>query len=165
MNIFASFVPEGPSYFRIFTLALFDDDLATFWKVICMSPTGILLVLTILHIMEPRSSSITRNHLALAAIFGFVLYMIIYGLMYLATALAIDAGDLLSGMATGQYSESDKPSLGVFGWSAVLYPILFLSYVIIHRFMKYETPEVDPNFRRISRSKTSNTRHDEDEYV
>jgi len=165
MNIFTTFIPEGPTYFKLFRIAYFDNTLSSFWKIIFMSPTGILIILTLLHIVEPKSSGIRRNHLALAGIFGFILYLFIYGLMYLATSLALDAGNFLKGSMPGHNYQSEELGLLDMGWSSFLYPILFLSYVLIHRFMKYEAPEVNSNYRTISRSKKPKTFKDKNDFV
>lgn len=170
MNIFGSFVSDAPlSYFDIFWEALSRDDLSTFWKIIFVSPTSILAILTVLHIYEPRSEDITRNHLALAGIIGFILYLLILGLMYVATHLAIGGGEFLRSLIFGDAYDAqgaEGKAVNFIGLSSFLYPLLFLAYVLIHRFMKYDISEIQTQFSRKKKDeKPSPPNYDENEFL
>jgi len=141
MNIFGKVGGQDTfSYFTLFRHAAFTDELSDFWKFIFMAPTGSLILLTVLHIAEPKSISIERNHLAIAGIIAFLLYLVLYGIIYLGANLFTDVLDFLVNSTTGSSRDNDVGYFEV-GWVNVLYPILFLSYVLIHRYMSYTTQE------------------------
>ena len=155
MNIFAPIFTIGGKdfpigYFDIFQEVLFlsEDEISGFFKIVAMSPTGILAILTVLHIMEPKSEYITRNYLATASIIGFIIYLLIYGLMYAAVSIATDLGDILFTFFDSSHQKSEKPGALDFGIYALLYPLLFLSYVLVHRFMSYDKPEHHQNINK-----------------
>ena len=164
MNLFVPILNDE-TYFELFRMAASDEQLSSFWKVVFMGPTGILAVLTLLHIAEPKSERITRNHLAVSGIIGFLLYIVIYGLMHVAATLFLGTGDLIYNFINSTDYQSADPGLLYFGWSPVLYPLLFLAYVLVHRFMRYDSPEAAPASIMIKRKNERPQAYDEDEFV
>lgn len=140
MNVSISVI-DGLSYFDLFFEAANHPKISDFWKAVFMGPTGILAILTALHIMEPRSDWVSRNHLAIAGITGFLLYVILYGLMYIGVSISFVAGDFLKNLVMKSTQTQEHSAVLALGWSPALYPILLLAYVLIHRFMKYDYPE------------------------
>jgi len=134
------FIPcfEDITYFDLFIESLGEKELNGFFKFVFMSPTAIIIILTLLHIYEPKSDLITRNYLAIASISGFIYYLIIYLILYLGASLFGDIGEMISGR------QSKDPELLDFGITPVLYPLLFLAYVLVHRYMSYSEPEMQP---------------------
>lgn len=145
LNFFTPIIPDSDeSYFDFFRIAYNDDTLSTFWKVVFMSPTGIIIILTALHIMEPKSEAIKRGHLAAASIIGFIIYLFTLAMIYGFFVLTGTMADLL--VETITQKEHDDPGVGIgtLGINILLYPLLFLSYVLVHQFMKYKKPEILP---------------------
>ncbi|MDF1695878.1 MAG: hypothetical protein P1U56_08610 [Saprospiraceae bacterium] len=168
MNLFVGFIPDGDSYFELFIRGFFSDDLGTGWKILFVAPTSILAILTLLHILEPQSSGITRNHLSWAGILGFGLYVVIYLVVYAVISASIGLEDAIRGYATGESYDSGNPDYSSAGWGSLFYPILFLSYVLVHRIMHYNKPETDPGYRSINKRKSSGPppkQDDTNEYV
>jgi len=163
MNIFIPFVGDDFTYFDLFQEAAFDNRLSTFWKIVFMSPTSILAILTVLHILEPKSEFVTRNYLAISGIIGFLLYLLIYGLMYVAVTLAIGAGDILVSWITGNNQQSAGIGALDLGWTPVLYPILFLTYVLVHRYMKYDFPEIE--YEKYDNNTATKRTYDDNEFL
>ena len=142
MNVFQPILYDSFSYFKVFTEALnaSSDELSTKWRLILMTPTAIIAILSILHFMEPGSPSITRNHLAIASIVGCIIYLLLFGLIYTAVILGDVAFGLIAIIFGGDYSAGNI-GVGDLGWPPILYPVLFIAYVLVHRFMRYSTPE------------------------
>ena len=134
MNVLIPFIGNEMTYFELFLEAMDDDKGSDTLKFIAMSPTGILLILTGLHIAEPRSEFITRNYLAYASIAGFILYLLICVIGYGSLQLLTGVGDVFSG------KETEVGILDI-GFKTLSYPILFLSYVLVHKYMSYDMPE------------------------
>lgn len=148
MNFFAPILDLGidelsVTYWDMFLEGFFNNKIeSSDLKLLMLAPTGILLILTGLHIAEPRSEFVTRDLLAIASIMGFVLYLLIFGAMYGAMKVFADFGDLFAEFITGRdYNSSTKINVTSAGLPAILYPVLFLAYVLVHRFMSYVTPE------------------------
>jgi hypothetical protein len=164
LNFYTPILPDAnESYFDFFRLAYNDDTLSIFWKVVFMSPTGIIIILTALHIMEPKSETIKRGHLAAASIIGFLVYLttlaMIYGFFVLTGSLA----DILVETITQKEHEDPNVGIGTLGINTILYPLLFLSYVLVHQLMKYKKPEVSPP--PLPSQKDSGPLYDEDELL
>lgn len=142
MNIFIPVLPgHDYSYFDWFMEAYNDEYLDFSWKTVAMAPTGILIILTTLHILEPRSLAVKRKHLALASVFGFIIYITFFLIVFGMLSVANELGFLITDFIMRGKAESQSVNIGDVGWEALLYPALFLSYVLVHRFMKYKTPE------------------------
>ena len=168
MNFFVPLIGEEITYFNFFTEALSNPEIKGGWKVLLMSPTAIILVLTGLHIAEPRSEFVTRDLLAVASIIGFLLYLAIYSIMYAATSFAYGLGDMLVEWFSGKAAGQSEVAILEFGFTPVLYPILFLAYVLVHRYMSYDTPEIHYNQPSLSEVKQSTRpigEYDDDELV
>jgi len=167
MNFFAPLLGEDITYSDFFLEAFSNPEIKGGLKALMMAPTSIILILTALHIAEPRTKFVTRDLLAVASIIGFLLYLAIYGIMYAATSFAYILGDAFTAWLSGNANQQSEVAILEFGFVPLLYPILFLAYVLVHRYMSYESTESHYSiFQSKTQSSNESTRnHDDNEFV
>lgn len=142
MNFFIPIFGGETTYFDLFMEALTNPKVEGDFKVLMLAPTTIILILAGLHIAEPRSEFVTRGLSAGAAILGFFLYLGIYVTMQAALTVAYGMGDAMIEIFFGGSNGRREVGMLESGVVPVLYPLLFLAYALVHRYMSYDTLEL-----------------------